>query len=104
MKISDHGTPIKFEAIAIKPGENGGSSTSPVRDSADPGGADRVVLSPRAREHLEARKRLDAIPDIDRARVDQVSAAIARGAYQVDSNRIAEHMLNAMISNVSLFV
>jgi negative regulator of flagellin synthesis FlgM len=104
MKINDHGTPIKFEAIAIKPGDAVGGPASPPRDSADPNGTDRVVLSPRAREHLEARKVLSTIPDIDHPKVDQVRAAVAQGHYRIDANQVAEQMLNAMIVNVSLFL
>jgi negative regulator of flagellin synthesis FlgM len=104
MKISDHGTPIKFEAISIKSGDASGSPAGHARDSADPSGTDRVVLSPRAREHLEARKALNTIPDIDRTKVDEVSAAVAQGVYRVDPHQVADHMVNAMISNASLFV
>lgn len=56
-------------------------------------GGDQVRLTPDARQASAIADRIATLPTIDRARVDAVSAAISRGEYRIDADRIAERML-----------
>ena len=57
------------------------------------GSEDQVRLTADARQASAVADRIATLPTIDRARVDAVSAAISRGEYRIDADRIAERML-----------
>jgi negative regulator of flagellin synthesis FlgM len=55
-----------------------------------------VTLSPRAAELKQLETRLAAIPVVDRARVDDIKAAIASGQYAINTDNIAESLLDSV--------
>lgn len=59
-----------------------------------PGPSGGLELSPEAREFVRTRSRIETIPDVSRGeRVAQLRSLVARGAYHVDGERIADAML-----------
>jgi negative regulator of flagellin synthesis FlgM len=58
-----------------------------------PAGGDTVELTSSAKLLERLEKTLGSLPEIDRARVDAVKAAIANGEYEVDADRIAAALL-----------
>lgn len=66
---------------------------------------DDVLLSPRAREILEARKKLHDIPDIRSDKVAALKNLLAEDRYTIDPDRIAGNMMvEGMINSVFLQV
>lgn len=61
-----------------------------------PSGQTEVKLSPRAAQLKELETRLAAIPVVDRARVDSIKQAIASGQYTINTENIAEHLLDSV--------
>lgn len=55
-----------------------------------------VTLSPRAAELKQLETRLAAIPVVDRARVDGIKQAIASGQYAINTDNIAESLLDSV--------
>lgn len=60
---------------------------------------DNVVLSSRAREILEAKKLLEAVPDVREDKVALIKKKIEEGTYQVDEDKIAQKMLKESFLN-----
>lgn len=99
MKINDQSAFINFEAHAPRPQA---SSAHQARVSPAPSArpsADKVVLSPKARELQDAHTQLGRLPDIDTRRVGQIKLQIENGTYQIDGGKIAERMLEEMRLN-----
>lgn len=90
MKIDPGLTPITLpnsvESRAGKPEEN---------KPADAQKTD-VSLSPRALQLKQLESQLEAIPVVDRARVDSIKQAITRGEYTINTGNIAENLLNSV--------
>lgn len=60
---------------------------------------DRLELSPEAR-HLNAiRQRVASIPDVRMDRINELKAKIQNGTYQVDSNEVAQKMLERSLAD-----
>jgi negative regulator of flagellin synthesis FlgM len=94
MKITDDPTPVKLVKIpdnhADEPRPEGRSPS--LRK-------DRVSFSPQARERLNARRALAAIPDIRAEKVEEIKARIADGSYRIDSEQIADKMIREALSD-----
>jgi negative regulator of flagellin synthesis FlgM len=90
--------------MKIEPGPKQIQPTSPVENRhAQPQANTRagtpqtnVTLSPRAAELKQLETRLAAIPVVDRARVDDIKAAIASGQYAINTDNIAESLLDSV--------
>ncbi len=54
---------------------------------------DSVSLSNTAEQLSKVQARLDETPAIDRAKVDAIKAAITRGEYRVNAERVAEQLI-----------
>jgi negative regulator of flagellin synthesis FlgM len=54
---------------------------------------ERIELTPGGRLLARLEQSFAAAPDIDRARVDAVKAAIQNGEYEIDADRIAAALL-----------
>ncbi len=61
--------------------------------AAGAGEADRLVLSPRAREIQRLRSELLRWPEVRKDKVYSLRAKIAAGSYQVKAEEVAEKML-----------
>ncbi|MGD9331284.1 MAG: flagellar biosynthesis anti-sigma factor FlgM [Desulfobacterales bacterium] len=94
MKISDPHTTPKIVKITAKDAvEKPSESASAARND------DRVTLSPKARELLEAQRILAATPDIREEKVAAIKARIADGRYRIDSERVAARMIQEALSD-----
>jgi negative regulator of flagellin synthesis FlgM len=81
--LGPKGTPSRGAASGNRDGAAGAGRS----------GEDQVRLTSDARQASAIADRIATLPTIDRARVDAVSAAISRGEYRIDADRIAERML-----------
>jgi negative regulator of flagellin synthesis FlgM len=71
--------------------------------SAAPGSAaenrpvdsESVTLTRTAADLLQLEERLQALPEVDRARVEAIRSAIEGGSYQVDAGRIVDSLLQS---------
>lgn len=88
MKITPH-----HSAIAkIQPTPKAASEPKPT-EGAPAASGDRVSLSPQARELIEARRALEAIPDVREDKVAEIRERIAAGTYRIDAEAIADKMI-----------
>jgi negative regulator of flagellin synthesis FlgM len=60
---------------------------------------DNVELSQSARDVQYANDMIKTIPDVREDKVAQLKSAIENGTYRIDSEKIAEKMLNESIIN-----
>jgi negative regulator of flagellin synthesis FlgM len=81
--VPSKGTPARGAASGARDGAA----------AAGRSGEDQVRLTSDARQASAIADRIATLPTIDRARVEAVSAAISRGEYRIDADRIAERML-----------
>ena len=102
MKINDQSAFINFETHASRPPEGAGHPARATSAHSASPAADKVVLSPKARELQDARSQLDRLPDIDTQRVGQIQLQIKSGTYKIDGGKIAERMLAEMRLNTSV--
>lgn len=65
-------------------------------DKPAPGGQTDVSLSPRSAQLKQLEAQLAAIPVVDRARVDSIKAAIASGEYTVNTENIAQGLIDSV--------
>ncbi len=65
-------------------------SDSPARTTQQ---GDSVSLSQTAEQLSQIQSRLDETPAIDRAKVEAIKTAIARGEYRVDAEKIADQLI-----------
>ena len=54
---------------------------------------DKVILSSKAKQNLEAKKILDSLPDIREEKVAYLKNEIENGTYQIKGEKIAVKML-----------
>lgn len=87
MKVTDKQT----IAAIVQHSKN--RDTGSPSDAPAPSTADRVSLSPQARELCEARRALAALPDIRPDKVAEIKARIEAGAYTLDPEAIAERII-----------
>lgn len=67
--------------------------------TASTGHADKVVLSPRAREIDNAKTKLMNMPDMRKDTVSHIRQRINSGTYVLKGDKIAFHMLKESILN-----
>ncbi len=68
----------------------------PVNPVAKPGGAgteDVVQLTDLGTRLQELGKAVESVPEVDRARVEQLRQALSDGTYQVDAEAIADKLV-----------
>ena len=58
---------------------------------------DKVALSPAAKEIQEAKKILDALPDVREDKVAEIKGQIEAGTYTIDGEKIAFKMIRESI-------
>jgi flagellar biosynthesis anti-sigma factor FlgM len=85
-KPSGEGVPQRVQGP--RPAKERGYNASTGAPSGSP------ELSPGAREFVRIRSRLETVPDVARAeRVAELRSLVARGAYHVDGEQVADAML-----------
>jgi negative regulator of flagellin synthesis FlgM len=55
---------------------------------------DQVVLSPKAQTFARLQSKIDASPEVNLDKVAEIKQAIAEGRFEINTDRIAENMLN----------
>ena len=60
---------------------------------------DKVVLSSRAKEIVEAKKIIDSMPDIREEKVAAIKKEIENGTYKVDGKKVALNIIKESILN-----
>ncbi len=64
--------------------------------------ADRVALSPQARELMSAREAIRQMPEVDIEKVAKVRAQLRDGTYVVDAQKIAAKMVDeALLDDIT---
>lgn len=83
--------PVKGAKLnAKKPVEKAGKTSGP-------GPSDKVQLSGKAKEINELMGQVEALPEVREAKVQDLRNAISKGAYSVDSQKIAGKMLDEVV-------
>jgi negative regulator of flagellin synthesis FlgM len=72
---------------------------TPEKAEKQPAKTDTVVLSDAAKRIQEAKKQLDAIPDVREDKVAQLRDQIEKGTYEIDAEKIAGKMLKDSLLN-----
>ncbi|MFH1020852.1 MAG: flagellar biosynthesis anti-sigma factor FlgM, partial [Pseudomonadota bacterium] len=94
MKLTGIFPPIKTEKVQVKKSE--GSAVARADEIAAP--TDRVVLSAGSQEVQKARDIIEQTPEVRADRVQALKEEIARGEYQVDPYRLADRMMDSLLS------
>lgn len=68
----------------------------PQANPDDTAGQTGVTLSTRASQLKQMEAQLEAIPVVDRARVETIKQAIATGQYAINTDNIAEGLINSV--------
>ena len=63
------------------------------QNSGTPIAQDSVILTEAASRLQDLQKIVTAAPEVDMQRVDQLRGAIADGSFQIDSNSVAQKLL-----------
>ncbi|MDJ0855015.1 MAG: flagellar biosynthesis anti-sigma factor FlgM [Desulfobacterales bacterium] len=61
--------------------------------------ADRVHLSPQAKEYQKARQALAALPDIEADKLREIKDRIRSGRYRLDADKLADQMIREALAN-----
>lgn len=99
MKLTGIFPPIKTdktEKVQVKKSEDSAASSSRAENGSAP--TDRVVLSAGSLEVQKAKDILAQTPDVRVDKVQALKEEIARGAYQVDPHRLADKMMDNLLS------
>ena len=99
MKITD-----KNSSLNIRNYVNNIQDNKKIDDLAKPGSSqtvkeDKVVLSPKVKEVLEATKLIKELPDIREEKVAKLKEQVDQGTYGIDGKKIAFKMLKESILN-----
>jgi flagellar biosynthesis anti-sigma factor FlgM len=102
MKIEGNNAFVRLETLFknAKAQRNSGPGSSSGAKPESPY-ADKVVLSPQARELQELRQKLNALPDVREQQVVAIGSQIRNGQYQRSSERAASALMNeALLGDV----
>lgn len=104
MKIP--GTPGQFKSTvsktsskeAKKAGAKDGKVSGSGKKSAQGTTAEKVLLSPKAKDIAKINEIIKASPDIRTEKVERIKSEIATGTYSVDGKEIAEKILKEILA------
>ncbi len=104
MKISDHQKMAEMDGQIKQSSKNKTASINEAKpsvkadnESSTAAGSDNVSLSSKARDLQEARKALDAAPDVRMERVEELKNRIESGSYNVKGEAIADGIIKAAL-------
>lgn len=60
---------------------------------------DKVILSPEAKEILDAKRQIEDVPDIRTEKVDALRQQVESGTYEVQGDRVAVKMIGESLIN-----
>ena len=99
MKITGENRFVNLEAYVQNVEDNRKIDASTRQDSGEVLKEDKVVLSSKAREIMEARKRLGSFPDIREEKVALMKKQIENGTYKIEGKKIAPKMIKESLLN-----
>ena len=70
------------------------SAENATGSESKPAAGDTVSISKESVHIQELQQKLDSISEIDSEKVDAIKQEIAKGNYPIDSNRIAENLID----------
>ncbi|SFM25209.1 flagellar biosynthesis anti-sigma factor FlgM [Marinobacter zhejiangensis] len=83
------------KASAAKPDGSAKTPQSPVEQAQTQSArGESVKLSAQAKNLKQLEERLNAYPEMDDARIEQIKSALADGSYKVDAEKLAQKMLD----------
>lgn len=101
MKISGRkGGEVKNVSFGKTKGIQGTSSSSPGRAEGVGSADSTVAISDRARMVSDARRALDALPDIRADRVNDIQDTLGKGNYRVEGKRVADKMVDDAVQEI----
>lgn len=84
-----------LKQLTLPPSAENRSAQPQANKRTDTGQTD-VTLSPLAAQLKQMETQLAAIPVVDRARVDSIKQAIASGQYTINTENIAESLIDSV--------
>ncbi|MBI3558481.1 MAG: flagellar biosynthesis anti-sigma factor FlgM [Deltaproteobacteria bacterium] len=69
-------------------------------DAGSSEGAEKVAISGRAKDIARAMEAANFGPEIDEAKVARFKAAIQNGSYKVDTDKVADRMVDEHLANM----
>ena len=93
MEITVKNSPINIEEYIKAIKENKRTPSASGKAPTDVLQEDKVVLSPKAKELLEAKKLLSSVADIRKEKVALIKQQLENGTYQIDGEKIAVRMI-----------
>jgi len=102
MKINDFDTGSKIQKYQseVKTGiDRAGEPAKKTVDQTD-SPADNVQLSEWSQEIVRIKEVVEAAPEIRQDKVDAVKARLAEGAYEVDSEEVANRILSSSLQEI----
>jgi negative regulator of flagellin synthesis FlgM len=90
---------VNIEAYVNQVQDKDKVQTTPEKAEKQQTKTDTVVLSDAAKRIQEAKKQLDAIPDIREDKVAQLKEQVENGTYEIDAEKIADKMLKDSLLN-----
>ncbi len=91
MEVSGNGPFVYLEAYMNNAKDKGAVAAS--ETVAPVAQADKVELSPQAKELQEAKHQLEQVPDIRTDKVESLQQAIKDGTYEVNGEKVALKMI-----------
>lgn len=88
------GSAPKGTRRTASPAESAQPSTADVAKSGVKASADQVQLSQEAKKLGQLQAKIDASPDVNLEKVNEIRRAIAEGKFHVNPERIADALLN----------
>ena len=99
MEIKGKDASVNIDAYLNKIADKKSVAPKAKPDAEGVRGEDKVQISARAREIMEAQQAAKAIPDVRENKVAEVKSKIETGTYRVDGHKIAVNMINESLEN-----
>lgn len=99
MKITDKNPFVDLEAYIRAVRDQKRLGGSPRQASGEVSKEDKVELSPKAKEIQEAKKLLQAIPDVRNEKITLIKNQVEKGTYRINGEKTAAKMLEESLLN-----
>jgi negative regulator of flagellin synthesis FlgM len=99
MEIKGKDASVNIDAYLNKIADKKDVAQKAKPDTPSVRGEDKVQISARAREIVEAQKAAKAIPDVREDKVAEVKNKVETGTYRVEGHRIAVNMIDESLQN-----
>ena len=103
MEIPGNDFRIKGKMVQdrIKVGDK--TSNKSLGGTSSTGGTEQIAISSKAKDIQQATEVVNATPDIRIEKVDRIKGQIANGSYSVSSEKLAEKILENIITESNFF-